>query len=70
MNEDVLYQEALSNYQIERDLIYFKHMNPTLSKDGDSWCCLYGSDLQAGIAGFGKTPAQAIENFVVQMNRN
>ncbi len=32
-------------------------------KDGDMYCCLYGEDLQEGIAGFGETPYQAIIEF-------
>ncbi|MCK9477262.1 MAG: hypothetical protein M0R46_15200 [Candidatus Muirbacterium halophilum] len=32
-------------------------------KYGDMYCCLYGGDLQEGIAGFGKTPYQAIIEF-------
>lgn len=36
---------------------------PTISVDGNQWCALYGLDLQTGIAGFGDTPAQAMEDF-------
>lgn len=32
-------------------------------KDGNMYCCLYGEDLQEGIAGFGETPYQAIIEF-------
>ncbi len=38
-------------------------MRPTLSIDGDQWCALYGDDLQKGVAGFGKSPDEAMENF-------
>ena len=31
--------------------------------DGDMWCCLYGDDIQIGVAGFGKTPALAAKDF-------
>lgn len=31
--------------------------------DGDHWCILWGEDLQSGIAGFGKTPVDAINAF-------
>ena len=34
-----------------------------LSKDGDQWCCLLGDNLQDGIAGFGKSPADACQNL-------
>lgn len=36
---------------------------PAISVDGNQWCALYGADLQTGIAGFGDTPAQAMEDF-------
>jgi hypothetical protein len=36
---------------------------PTLSADGDMWCALLGEDLQIGVAGFGKTPAEAMAAF-------
>lgn len=38
-------------------------MRPSLYPDGDMWCALYGDDLQTGVAGFGKTPAQAMVAF-------
>jgi hypothetical protein len=31
--------------------------------DGDQWCVLMGEDLQVGIAGFGETPAKAMDAF-------
>lgn len=36
---------------------------PALSIDGNQWCALYGEDLQAGVAGFGDTPALAMQDF-------
>lgn len=36
---------------------------PRLMADGDMWCALYGDDLVSGIAGFGKTPAEAMHEF-------
>jgi hypothetical protein len=36
---------------------------PQLSADGDMWCALLGEDLQIGVAGFGKTPAEAMAAF-------
>jgi hypothetical protein len=38
-------------------------MRPTLMADGSMWCALYGPDLQVGVAGFGETPQQAMEEF-------
>jgi len=36
---------------------------PAVSMDGDKWCALYGDNLQDGVAGFGDSPAQAMEAF-------
>jgi len=40
-----------------------RFLRPELFRDGNKWCALYGADLQAGIAGFGDSPADAIEAF-------
>jgi hypothetical protein len=36
---------------------------PRLSIDGNQWCALYGDNLQDGVAGFGDSPALAMEAF-------
>lgn len=36
---------------------------PDLIIDGDQWCALYGGNLQDGVAGFGKSPADAMWDF-------
>ena len=36
---------------------------PALTIDGSHWCALYGENLQDGVAGFGDTPAAAMEAF-------
>jgi hypothetical protein len=38
-------------------------MRPTISRDGNMWCALYGEDLVTGCAGFGPTPAEAMADF-------
>lgn len=38
-------------------------MKPRVFPDGNMWCCLYGEDLQVGVAGFGETPEKACEAF-------
>lgn len=42
-------------------------LKPTLSKDGNMWCALYGDNLQVGVAGFGETPAKAFIAFETAM---
>lgn len=36
---------------------------PSISIDGNQWCALYGENLQDGVAGFGDSPALAMEAF-------
>lgn len=38
-------------------------MRPQVYPDGDSWCALYGENLQHGVAGFGDTPEKACAAF-------
>lgn len=44
----------------------FSMLNPSLKRDGNQWCALYGEDLQVGIAGFGDSPHLAIMDFNAQ----
>lgn len=36
---------------------------PRVFIDGDAWCALVGENLQEGVAGFGNTPEEAIEDL-------
>lgn len=57
----VLQQEfCIAAGEIGRPAVVFK---PTISADGDMWCALLGEDLVTGVSGFGKTPAEAMQNF-------
>lgn len=47
-------------HEQQRPCVLFK---PALYIDGDQWCALYGADLQMGVAGFGDTPALAMQDF-------
>jgi hypothetical protein len=38
-------------------------LKPSIQRDGNQWCVLYGDDLQVGIAGFGESPYIAIMAF-------
>ena len=50
--------DAAANYDLP-SAIY----RPKLSIDGNQWCALYGTDLQDGVAGFGDSPADAMNDF-------
>ncbi len=54
----IAWQEAA--WEQMRPSVIFK---PTLSKDGNMWCALFGANLQEGVAGFGETPAKAMYAF-------
>lgn len=41
----------------------FAIYRPRLFPDGDMWCALYGDNLQEGVAGFGKSPYEAVASF-------
>lgn len=36
---------------------------PRAFPDGNMWCALYGENIQEGVAGFGKSPALAMQDF-------
>ena len=61
--EQILFQEKLRAAELESDCKIFSMLNPKLFLDGDHWCCLYGEDLQIGLAGFGKSPIEAIRQW-------
>lgn len=54
----ISWQEAA--WEQMRPSVVFK---PTLSKDSNMWCALFGENLQEGVAGFGETPAKAMYAF-------
>ena len=52
--------------QEQNEFNLFVMLKPSLKKDGNQWCVLYGEDLQVGIAGFGNSPHLAIMDFNAQ----
>ena len=48
--------------EMQRPSATFK---PRVFTDGNAWCALLGEDLQQGVAGFGKSPDKACEDFDV-----
>jgi len=42
---------------------FIKTLGVVPYKDGNQWCCLYGENLQEGIAGFGSTPFSSAEDL-------
>lgn len=57
----LLHQDfSIAAGEMGRPAVVFK---PTLSIDGNMWCALLGENLATGLAGFGSTPAEAMQNF-------
>jgi len=52
-------------HEMQRPSAVFR---PKLSQDGDMWCAMYGDDIQDGVCGFGKTPADAMRDFDKSFN--
>jgi hypothetical protein len=42
-------------------------LRPKVFRDGSQWCCLYGDNLQDGVAGFGDSPDKAMRAFDAAM---
>jgi len=55
----IKYQTAIEM----QEMALFALLKPSLQRDGDQWCVLYGENLQVGIAGFGNSPSLAIQNW-------
>jgi len=49
--------------QEESEFKLFATLKPSLQREGNQWCVLYGENLQVGIAGFGNSPYLAIMDF-------
>jgi hypothetical protein len=61
-NQDRIQSELSTAIEAE-EMNLFVLLKPSLQKDGNQWCVLYGSNLQEGIAGFGASPMKAIWDF-------
>lgn len=62
--------DELERDQLERNVLIERQeynltslLQPKIYKDGDKWCCLWGLDVQDGVAGFGDTPYLAMLDF-------
>jgi hypothetical protein len=53
-------------YEQQRACVLYR---PALSFDGNQWCALYGNNLQDGVAGFGDSPAKAMDDFDAQWSK-
>lgn len=70
LHQNLQHEAIMNNLIAEQEYKLFQMLRPSLSKDGDRWCVLYGENLQTGIAGFGKSPYEAILEFNKAFNKN
>jgi len=64
LNDD--YSASSTRYSTaieQQEHALFAMLKPSLQRDGNQWCVLYGEDLQTGVAGFGDTPHRAVLDF-------
>lgn len=54
---------TIAAMEMQRPFVLLK---PRMFPDGNQWCALYGDNVQAGVAGFGDTPAKAATQFDVE----
>jgi hypothetical protein len=61
--DHILFQEKLRAAEDAAVYTRFALLKPTLTMDGNQWCCLFGENLQSGVAGFGDTPHTAVVDW-------
>jgi len=64
----LLYEHAMQRQAYDIEYYHIRQVphilyKPIITKDGNLYCCLYGKDLQEGIAAFGETPEKACAEF-------
>lgn len=70
INNNLFLESQLNYWAFKQDMVIAESLKPRITKDGNQWCCLYGDNLQDGIAGFGDTPISAILDFNKAMYNN
>ena len=62
--DETFFHEAKMNLLYDETVIMLvQRLGAKIFKDGDSWCCLYGENIQEGISGWGSNPYQAALDF-------
>ena len=51
---------SIAALEMQRPSVLYR---PAIFLDGNKWCALYGANLQDGVAGFGDSPALAMQDF-------
>lgn len=59
--------QSVKNIAVEtEEYNLFSILKPKLFIKENQWCCLYGNDIETGIAGFGESPYASILNWSKQ----
>ncbi len=69
-HSDLLHQSRLNVCIQAEEMNLVSILKPKIFIDGDSWCVLYGENIQDGICGFGNTPTLAIYDFNKSWDRS
>jgi len=59
----IQHQQSMDSLVMETEYKLFQMLKPSIQRDGNQWCVLYGENLQEGIAGFGDSPYLAVLDF-------
>lgn len=66
---EAIQHDIITNNLYEQAVIQMVNgMSAKVFQDGNQWCCLYGVNLQEGIAGFGDTPYLSMTDFYQKMH--
>lgn len=64
LHDEKFVHEARMNLIYDETVIMLvQRLNCRIYKDGNSWCCLYGENIQDGICGWGHNPYEAALDF-------
>lgn len=67
---DLQHEATMAVIVADQEFSIMRNVGARIFKDGNAWCCLYGENLQVGIAGFGDTPYKAVLDFNKAFHKN
>lgn len=65
--EGVRQDFSIAAYEMHRPSVFYR---PAIAIEGNMWCALYGSNLKDGVAGFGESPALAMQDFDINWSKS
>lgn len=70
VNSNLTHEAQMNYWAHKQDYVLAEALKPRFFIDGDMWCCMYGDNLQDGVAGFGKSPHDALLDWNNQFKKN